>query len=46
MEIILLLIVVSVALLGLIAWAFWWAVDHDQFDDLERAGSEILRDDD
>lgn len=46
MEIIFLLIGVSLVLLGLIAWAFWWAVGAGQFEDLERAGAEILREDD
>jgi cbb3-type cytochrome oxidase maturation protein len=27
-------------------WAFVWAVDHDQFEDLDRAGRSILFDDD
>ncbi len=46
MEIIFLLITVSLVLLGLIAWAFWWAVGAGQFEDLDRAGAEILREDD
>jgi cbb3-type cytochrome oxidase maturation protein len=46
MEIIYLLIGISVLLIGLIAWAFWWAVGAGQFEDLERAGAEILREED
>jgi len=46
MEIIFLLIAVSLVLLGVIAWAFWWAAGAGQFEDLDRAGSEILREDD
>ena len=45
MEIIFLLIAVSLVLLGAIAWAFWWAAGAGQFEDLERAGAEILRED-
>lgn len=45
MEIIFLLIGVSLILLGVIAWAFWWAVGAGQFEDMERAASEILHDD-
>ena len=46
MEIVYFLIAVSLGLLAVIAWAFWWAVGAGQFEDLERAGSEILREDD
>ena len=46
MEIIYLLIGVSLVLFGAIVWAFWWAVGSGQFEDLERAGAEILREDD
>ena len=46
MEIIFLLIVVSLVLLGLIAWGFLWAVGAGQFDDLEAQGRAILMDDD
>ncbi|MBI2801155.1 MAG: cbb3-type cytochrome oxidase assembly protein CcoS [Gammaproteobacteria bacterium] len=46
MEIIFLLLGVSLILILAIAWAFWWAVGSGQFEDLERAGREILRDDD
>jgi len=46
MDILLLLIPLSVALVFVAAWAFRWCLEHDQFDDLERHGSSILRDDD
>ena len=35
MNIILLLIPISIVLLGLAVWAFFWAVNHAQFDDLD-----------
>lgn len=35
MNIILLLIPISLILLGLGVWAFFWAVNHSQFDDLD-----------
>lgn len=43
-----LLILVPVALLLLAGaiWAFLWAVDHGQFDDLEQEGERILLDPD
>ena len=46
MEIILLLIGVSLALLVFMAWCFLWAVDSGQFEDLEAQGSRILLDED
>jgi cbb3-type cytochrome oxidase maturation protein len=30
---------------ALVAYAFFWAVNHRQFDDLDNAGSRILFDD-
>jgi len=46
MSIILLLIPLGLVLLGIAVWAFVWAVDHDQFEDLDRAGSSILFEED
>ena len=46
MESIYLLIPVSVVLVFLIAWIFWWSVRSGQFDDLEGPGMRILQDDD
>ncbi|WP_083006916.1 cbb3-type cytochrome oxidase assembly protein CcoS [Halomonas sp. GT] len=46
MTILYLLIPLSLILLGLAVWAFFWAVKHDQFDDLEGPAHRILFDDD
>ena len=46
MEIIYLLIPISLILLGVIVWILLWAVRSGQFEDLERHGRDILRDDD
>lgn len=39
-----LLIPLSVVLIGIGIWAFFWAVNSGQFDDLEQPGREILDD--
>lgn len=46
MEIIYLLIPLSLVLIGVIIWAFFWAVRSGQFDDLEGPAHRILMDDD
>lgn len=46
MTILYLLIPLSMILLGLAVWAFFWAVKHDQFEDLEGPAWRILFDDD
>ncbi|BBI72306.2 hypothetical protein HAALTHF_20220n [Vreelandella aquamarina] len=46
MTILYLLIPLSLILLGLAVWAFFWAVKNDQFDDLEGPAHRILFDDD
>ena len=46
MEILLLLIVLAVVLVFVIGAAFWWAVDHGQFEQFEDAAKSILRDED
>ena len=46
MEIIFLLIPLSLLLIGLIVWVFFWAVRSGQFDDLEGPAYRILMDDD
>lgn len=46
MTILYLLIPLSLILLGLAVWAFFWAVKHDQFDDLEGPAHRILFDED
>lgn len=44
MNIILLLIPISLILLGLGIWAFFWAVNHSQFDDLDTPALTPLSD--
>ena len=46
MESLYLLIPVSVVLVLGIGWVFWLALESGQFDDLERAGLDVLDDDD
>jgi cbb3-type cytochrome oxidase maturation protein len=46
MKILYLLIPLSLVLLGLAVWAFFWAVKNDQFDDLEGPAHRILFDED
>ncbi|HDZ48722.1 hypothetical protein LCGC14_0313830 [marine sediment metagenome] len=46
MTILYLLIPLSLILLGLAVWAFFWAVKNDQFDDLEGPAHHILFDED
>jgi cbb3-type cytochrome oxidase maturation protein len=46
MEILLLLIPLSVVLVFLIGAAFWWAVDHGQFDDFDEAAKSVIDDHD
>jgi cbb3-type cytochrome oxidase maturation protein len=45
MNALLILIPVSLLLVALAVWAFFWAVDSGQFDDLDSPALEILRDD-
>lgn len=45
MNIILLLIPLSIALLALAVWAFFWAVNHAQFDDLDTPALSPLAED-
>lgn len=45
MNIILLLIPLSIVLLALCVWAFFWAVNHSQFDDLDTPGLSPLAND-
>jgi cbb3-type cytochrome oxidase maturation protein len=45
-EILYLLIPLSLILVGVIVWAFFWAVRSGQFDDLEGPAHRILMDDD
>ena len=46
MSILFVLIPLAMLFLGIAIWAFLWAVDHDQFEDLDRAANSILFDDD
>lgn len=45
MAIALLLIPLALILTVIAVWAFFWAVDSGQFDDLESEGQRILDDD-
>ncbi|MBD3893632.1 cbb3-type cytochrome oxidase assembly protein CcoS [Hydrogenophaga sp.] len=45
MEILYLLIPISVVLVIFIIALFWWALQGGQFDDVEREGERILRED-
>ena len=46
MESLYLLVPLSVALVFVIGWAFWRALDSGQFEDLERPGHDVIADDD
>ncbi len=46
MRILLVLIPISLVLLGIAIGAFFWAVRRGQFEDLDSAAIDILRDDD
>lgn len=45
MESLTLLIPLSVAVVFLIGWVFWRALEGGQFDDLERPGTDVLSED-
>ncbi len=45
MESLVLLVPLSVAVVFLIGWVFWRALQGGQFDDLERPGVDVLSDD-
>jgi len=45
MNILLVLIPISLVLLGIAIAAFAWAVRHGQFEDLDSAALDVLRDD-
>ncbi|MEQ8861024.1 MAG: cbb3-type cytochrome oxidase assembly protein CcoS [Pseudomonadales bacterium] len=44
MAILLLLIPISLLLIGIAGALFLWAVNHDQFEELDRHGFDILDD--
>ena len=46
MNILFVLIPLGLALLGIAIWGFIWAVNNDQFEDLDQAAHSILFDDD
>lgn len=46
MESLTILVPLSVALVFVIGWLFWRALEGGQFDDLEKPGVSILMDDD
>jgi cbb3-type cytochrome oxidase maturation protein len=46
MSIVFFLIPLGLGLVAIAAWAFVWAVNHDQFEDLDKAAHSILFDDD
>lgn len=46
MESLFLLVPLSIALVFLIGWLFWRALEGGQFDDLEKPGIDVLMDDD
>ena len=45
MESLYLLVPLSVAVVFLIGWVFWRALQGGQFDDLDRQGLDVLSDD-
>jgi cbb3-type cytochrome oxidase maturation protein len=44
MSILFVLIALGLLLMGIAVWAFFWAVDKGQFDDLDGPASSILDD--
>lgn len=46
MDILYLLIPLSLVLVFVIAWFFWWSLRNNQYDDLDGPGHRILMDDD
>ena len=46
MEILFLMIPLSLMLVGVAIWAFFWAVGNGQFDDMDSPAVQILLDDD
>ena len=45
MESLVILVPLSVALVFVIGWVFWRALEGGQFDDLDRPGVDVLADD-
>jgi len=44
MESLVILIPLSIALMGIAAWVFVWAVNNNQFEQLDRHGFDVLDD--
>lgn len=44
MDILYLLVPLSVVLVFAIGWVFWWALSHQQFDQLDDAAQRIIDD--
>jgi cbb3-type cytochrome oxidase maturation protein len=44
MSILFLLIPISLVVVGIACWAFFWAVGSGQFDDMESPAWDVLRD--
>ena len=45
MDILYLLIPLSLVLVFLVGYLFWWSVNHGQFDDLDSPAAKVLEDD-
>jgi len=45
MSVIYFLVPIGLVMLGLAIWAFIWAVNNHQFEDMENKGQQILYDD-
>ena len=45
MSILFVLIPLSLALMGVAVWALFWAVDNDQFEDLDAAARSVTTED-
>jgi cbb3-type cytochrome oxidase maturation protein len=45
MEVIYFLVPLGLMFLGIAIWSFFWAVKHDQFDDMDSPSHRILQDD-
>lgn len=46
MEIVYLLVMLGLLVMGVVVWAFFWAVGNGQFDDLEGPAHRVIMDKD
>lgn len=46
MEVILVLVPISLVIMAVAVWLFMWAVDHGQYEDVDRGAEQALADDD